>query len=86
MAPRSELARLSLLERAPCRPGGRVFSEGQQESKEATCFCKDCSGGCCVDGGNYLVPHRLKSDLDFKDLTPEQQEAFDLRFPVKTTS
>lgn len=45
---------------APCQPGGEVSSDGQEESKEATCRCPNNPSGCCVDGQNMIIPLQLK--------------------------
>jgi len=45
---------------APCQPSGEVNSEGQEESKEATCKCSNNPSGCCVDGQNRIIPLQLK--------------------------
>jgi hypothetical protein len=75
MISESELLMLPIWRKAPCRPDGQIDSCGQEESKEATCFCPANPKGCCVDGGNNLIPYQLLPDIDLSQLTPEQREA-----------
>ena len=52
-----------IYKQAPCRPDGKISSEGQEESKEGTCRCSKNPDGCCVDGIGLILPLRLKEHL-----------------------
>lgn len=47
---------------APCQPDGEITSEGQEESKEGTCYCSKNPKGCCVDGVGRILPLQTKED------------------------
>lgn len=53
--------------RAPCRPGREIVSEGQEETKEGTCYCPENPKGCCVDELGRLLPLQLKKDVKTKE-------------------
>jgi hypothetical protein len=48
---------------APCQPDGWISSEGQQESRDGTCYCSIMPEGCCVSGEfSIILPKRLKPE------------------------
>lgn len=52
-----------IYKQAPCREDGIITSDGQEETKEGTCYCDENPEGCCVDGLGRILPFRLKEEV-----------------------
>lgn len=52
-----------IYKQAPCQPDGYITREGQEESKEGSCYCALNPRGCCVDAFGIIVPKILKPEF-----------------------